>query len=45
MKSSDRAAHEEIQHLAYAIWESEGHPENRQLDNWLQAEDEVLKDA
>ena len=27
-----------IRELAYAIWEKEGRPENRQLSHWLQAE-------
>jgi hypothetical protein len=35
------ASHEEILHRAYAIWEHEGHPEDRQVQNWLQAENEV----
>lgn len=42
LKSSDRAAREEILHRAYAIWESEGHPSDRKLANWLQAEAEVM---
>lgn len=42
MKSSDRAPREEILHRAYAIWESEGHPADRQLANWLEAEAEVM---
>lgn len=35
---TDRAEREEILHCAYAIWEREGYPENRKLDNWLEAE-------
>lgn len=42
MKSTDRAPREEILHRAYSIWEDEGHPENRKLANWLQAETEVM---
>jgi hypothetical protein len=42
LKSTDRAAREEILHRAYAIWESEGHPVNRELSNWLQAETGIL---
>lgn len=42
MKPTDRAVHEEIMHRAYAIWEREGHPENRQLANWLKAEAEIM---
>jgi hypothetical protein len=42
MKSVDRASREEILHRAYAIWEREGHPNDRQLANWLDAENEVM---
>jgi hypothetical protein len=42
LKSTDRAAREEILHRAYAIWESEGHPADRELSNWLQAEAGLL---
>ncbi len=42
LKSSDRAPHEEILHRAYMIWENEGHPQNRALSNWLQAEAEIM---
>ena len=42
LKSTDRAAREEILHRAYAIWESEGHPVDRELSNWLQAERGIL---
>ena len=42
MKATDRAAREEILHRAYAIWESEGHPPDRKLANWLDAEAGVL---
>ena len=41
--ATDRAAREEILHRAYAIWESDGHPENRQLSHWLEAEADVLR--
>jgi hypothetical protein len=44
LASSDRAAREEILHRAYAIWESEGHPADRELSNWLQAETGILGD-
>jgi hypothetical protein len=37
-----RAAREEILHRAYALWEREGHPTDRKLAHWLQAEAEVL---
>ncbi|HWL16333.1 MAG TPA: DUF2934 domain-containing protein [Opitutus sp.] len=42
MNSGDRAPREEILHRAYAIWESEGRPDNRALANWLEAETEVM---
>lgn len=42
LKSTDRAAREEIQHRAYAIWLREGRPENRQAEHWQQAETEVM---
>ncbi|MBC7368578.1 MAG: DUF2934 domain-containing protein [Undibacterium sp.] len=37
----EQAAHAEILHRAYTIWESAGRPENRDLANWLEAEAEV----
>lgn len=43
LKSTDRAPREEIQHRAYAIWQSEGEPNDRQLAHWLQAEAEVMQ--
>lgn len=42
LDSADGAAREEIQHRAYAIWESEGHPADRELNHWLQAETGIL---
>jgi hypothetical protein len=42
LQLTDRAAREEILHRAYAIWEREGCPENRKLDNWLEAETAFL---
>jgi hypothetical protein len=42
LHSGDRAAHEEIQHRAYARWESDGHRPGRDLENWLAAEAEVV---
>ena len=41
MNSTDRAPREEILHRAYAIWEREGHPDDRKLANWLEAEAEM----
>jgi hypothetical protein len=43
LKVTDRAAREEILHRAYAIWKSEGEPQDRQLANWLEAEAEVVR--
>jgi len=31
---------EEIRRRAYDIWEAQGRPDNRQVENWLQAEAE-----
>jgi hypothetical protein len=41
LQPNDRALREEILHRAYTLWENEGHPENRKLDNWLEAEASV----
>lgn len=38
LETTDRAAREDILHRAYSIWESEGHPTDRKLANWLDAE-------
>ena len=43
LKVTDRAVREEILHRAYAIWESEGQPQDRKLANWLEAEAEVVR--
>ena len=32
---------EEILRRAYTIWENEGHPEHREMENWLQAETDI----
>ena len=42
LTSADRAPREEIQHRAYAIWQSEGSPPERHVAHWLQAELEVM---
>lgn len=42
LKSTDRAAREEILHRAYLLWENEGRPENRALAHWLRAEVEMI---
>jgi hypothetical protein len=36
------ASHDSIAEHAYAIWLSEGSPENRAFENWQQAETEIL---
>jgi hypothetical protein len=36
------ASHDSITERAYAIWLSEGRPENRAFENWQQAETEIL---
>jgi hypothetical protein len=38
------AAHDEIALAAYGIWEQEGHPQGRDVDNWLRAEG-LLRDS
>ena len=43
LSGSTRAAREQILHRAYAIWEGKGRPDNSQLEDWLQAEAEVLE--
>lgn len=45
LRSTDRAARESILHRAYAIWEREGHPADRKLANWLEAEAEFRRDS
>lgn len=37
------AAQDGIFRRAHAIWESEGCPDDHQLDHWLQAESEFLR--
>ncbi len=34
--------HQRIAERAYALWESQGRPEGRALDHWLQAEAESV---
>jgi hypothetical protein len=45
LKSTDRAAREEIQHRAYSIWAATGRPEHRELEHWLAAEAEVVRET
>lgn len=42
LTATDGAARVNIQRRAYMIWESEGHPVDRALSNWLQAESGIL---
>lgn len=43
----DEASRRLIRERAYALWEADGRPEGRELDYWLQAEQELgnLSDA
>lgn len=43
LKPSGGELHENILRRAYAIWENEGHPANRQLSHWLKAEAEFMR--
>jgi hypothetical protein len=43
LDGSDRAAREQILHRAYAIWEREGHPSDRSLAHWLEAENQLIR--
>lgn len=45
LRSTDRAAREEIQHRAYSIWLCAGRPEHCEVAHWLAAEAEVFGDA
>jgi hypothetical protein len=40
--SSDSLKHEQIAYRAHEIWDAAGRPAGRDLDNWLQAENELL---
>jgi hypothetical protein len=41
----NRDRQEKIRERAYAIWESEGCPEGKHLDHWLQAEQQVFAES
>ena len=43
LDAQDRCAREEILHRAYEIWEHNGRPENRAMEHWVQAEQEILR--
>lgn len=30
-----------IRHRAYILWEADGHPEGKEMDYWLRAENEI----
>ena len=36
------ALRRQVEARAYALWESEGKPQGRDLDHWLQAEAEIM---
>jgi hypothetical protein len=36
--AAKKATHEEISHLAYALYEREGKPEGKDLEHWFNAE-------
>lgn len=36
---------QQIQELAYELWEQEGHPDGRDVDHWLQAQAAALAPA
>lgn len=45
LESTDRAVREDIQHRAYAIWQSEGEPDRRHLAHWFAAEEQVMRES
>ena len=45
LNSVERAAHAEMLHRAFSIWECRGRPVNSQLSDWLEAETEVLRES
>lgn len=38
---SGEPTHDEIALCAYSLWEEQGHPENREVEIWLQAETQL----
>ena len=45
LNAVERAAHAEILHRAYSIWECKGRPDNCQLAHWLEAKAEVMGES
>ena len=41
-EAADPKLRARIEERAYSLWESDGRPEGRALDYWLQAEQEIL---
>jgi hypothetical protein len=41
-ETKSKRVHEAIERCAYLIWEQEGRPGGRALENWTQAEAELL---
>ena len=44
-EAADPKLRARIEERAYSLWESDGRPEGRALDYWLQAEQEILAQA
>ena len=42
LRAADPKLRGRIEERAYSLWESDGRPEGRALDYWLQAEQEIL---
>ena len=45
MQQATPPQHEEIQMLAYHLWEQAGHPAGKSLDLWLEAEEKEMQKA
>lgn len=44
MTSHDCITHEEIRQRAHALWERSSRPEGREVDHWLEAENELRRE-
>ena len=42
-QASSQPQHQEIQMLAYHLWEQAGHPAGKSLDLWLEAEEQEMQ--